>query len=144
MLHLTRGYTLIEVMVTMGILAVVAGIAIPAYNSHMKGSYLSECQNEVAAIELAEQEFFLENNRYFPAAGTTVSSTATDITAIETASGNFYRSGYTHTLAAETTKKLAAANCLYSVTTNATATSYTITATGRNNLDSSSTVTKTK
>jgi len=117
------GLTLIELMVTLAILATISAIAIPAYNGYIKTSYRSECQNEVAAIKLAQEEFFLENNEYFPA-GT---GTSSGVTTIETASGNLYKSSYT------TAAKLAAANCTYAVTSAAGPT-YTVTATGANKL----------
>ena len=59
------GMTLIEIMVTLAILATVAAIAVPAYNGYIKTTYRTECLKEVAAIRLAEEEFFLENNQYF-------------------------------------------------------------------------------
>ena len=60
-----NGMTLLELMVTVAILAIISAIAIPAYNGYIKTSYRTECQKEVAAIRLAEEEFFLENNTYF-------------------------------------------------------------------------------
>lgn len=143
----SSGFTLMELMVTMGILAVLAAIAIPSYKSYMHNSYLTECQNEVAAIQLAEQEFFLENNQYFPAPGTAVSSDVTtpQITAIENASNGMYVSGYTvANNLAQTQANLLNANCLYTVSTTATGDSYTIAVTGRNNLDANDNFSKTK
>jgi len=131
----TTGFTLIELLVTMGILAVLAAIAIPSYKAYMHNSYLTECQNEVAAIQLAEQEFFLENNAYFPNPANTV----TGVQNIEGASGGLYVSGYTvqggtaATIAA-TNANLAKANCGYKLTSTA-GPSYTIFVTGQNNLN---------
>jgi prepilin-type N-terminal cleavage/methylation domain-containing protein len=126
------GFTLMEVMVTMAILAIITGIAIPAYNGYMHNSYLTECQNEVAAIQLAQQEFFLENNEYFPKPANTVNG----ITNIETASAGLYVSGYYSANAVTWANNLANANCTYSLTSTAPpAASYTITVTGTNHLD---------
>jgi len=52
-------------MVTIAILAVIASIAIPAYRGYITTSHKAECQNEIAAIKLAESEYFLDNNKYF-------------------------------------------------------------------------------
>lgn len=60
-----NGFTLIELMVTVAILGVLAGIAIPAYNGYIKTAKMSEAHNNLAALRLAEEEFFLENNSYF-------------------------------------------------------------------------------
>ncbi len=71
------GVTLVEILIAMGILAVIAAIAIPAYNGYIAESRKAEGWNNLAAIRLAQEEYFLENNRYFPDTdGTTVSTTA--------------------------------------------------------------------
>lgn len=59
------GITLIELMVTIAILAVIAGIAVPAYFGYVKTSRFAEAQVEIAAIKIAQEEYFLENNTYF-------------------------------------------------------------------------------
>ena len=59
------GFTLIEMMVAVAILAIIAAIAIPAYNGYIKTSRFAEAQVEITAVKVAQEEFFLENNRYF-------------------------------------------------------------------------------
>ena len=61
----TKGFSLIELMVTVAILAILAGIAIPIYRNYTVSARATECANEVAALRLAEEEFFLINNTYF-------------------------------------------------------------------------------
>ena len=112
------GFSLIELMFATAIIAVLAAIAIPAYTGYVKNARYAECLNEVAAIQLAEEEFFLERNTYF--AGVLNGSTSTLL-------NNYY------------TNNSAAAdrNCTYTVvagTTGSIATSYTVTATGVTNL----------
>ena len=141
MVSSNSGFTLIEVLVTMAILAVVAGLAIPAYNGYMHNSYMTECQNEVAAIKLAQQEFFLENNQYFPMPA----GTSNGITNIEAASAGLYVSGYFSNDAATWANNLANANCTYSLTSTAPpAASYTITVNGTNHLNAGDNFTFTK
>ena len=119
-----RGITLIELMVTMAILAVIAAIAIPAYQGYITSSYRSECQNEVAAIRLAEEEFFLENNRYF---------TGTNASELEYNSSGIYD--------ADNDTVAGLRNCQYRVDSSTPTTTYTITATGTgNNIPSGETV----
>ena len=57
-----RGFTLIELMIVVAILAIISAIAIPAYTGYIKTAKLTEAQNNLAALRLAEEEFFLENN----------------------------------------------------------------------------------
>lgn len=65
------GFTLIEVMITVVILAVLTAIAIPAYRGYVATSRNTEGWNNLAALKLAEEEYFLENNSYFFGANAT-------------------------------------------------------------------------
>lgn len=60
-----KGFTLIELMVTMAILGIIASIALPAYTGYIKAAKLQEGKRNLASLRLAEEEFFLENNTYF-------------------------------------------------------------------------------
>jgi len=78
---LLKGFSLIELMVTLAILAVVTSIAIPAYTGYITAAKMSEANNNLAAIRLAQEEYFLENNNYF---------SGNNATAIASASGNLW------------------------------------------------------
>lgn len=62
---LHKGFTLIELLITLAILGILAAIAIPAYNGYITTAKMSEAHNNLAALRLAEEENFLENNSYF-------------------------------------------------------------------------------
>ncbi|PKR29362.1 type IV pilin protein [Stutzerimonas stutzeri] len=67
----SRGFTLIELMIVVGILGVLAAIAYPNYTEYVQRSNRSEGQalfNDAAA---SQERFFAQNNRYI--------TTATDI-----------------------------------------------------------------
>ena len=61
----SSGFTLIEAMVTTAIIGILASVAIPAYNGYIKTSKMSEAKFNLAALRLAQEEYFLENNTYF-------------------------------------------------------------------------------
>jgi len=125
-----KGITLIELVITMGIIAIIAGIAIPSYQGYIQTSHIAECNNEIGAMQLAQEEFFLENNAYFP----NPVGTSAGIANIEIDSGNLFVSGYTvQGNAPQTAANLAAAKCTYTVVSNA-GPGYTITAVGQNEL----------
>lgn len=65
-----KGFTLIEMLITLAILGIVASIAIPAYNGYIKTAKMTEANNNLAALRLALEENFLENNSYFFGANT--------------------------------------------------------------------------
>jgi len=109
------GYTLLELMMTVAILAIITSIAIPAYNNYISTSRNAEGQNNLASIRLAQEEYYLENNRYFPDPDGTVSTTASTIS--------------TYWVPTETND--ADRNFDYSVTTSSNGQAYVATATGR-------------
>ncbi len=74
----TNGFTLIELMITIAIIAVIAGIAMPMYTGYIETARMTEADNNLAAIRLAEAEYFLENNKYFDGADTATISSNSD------------------------------------------------------------------
>jgi len=71
--NLKNGFTLIEVLITLAILGILSAIAIPAYNGYITTAKMSEARNNIAALRLAQEEYYLENNSYFQ--GSTTDST---------------------------------------------------------------------
>jgi len=61
----TTGFTLVELMIVIAILGIVSAIAIPAYTGYIETARMTEAKNNIAALKLAEEAFFLENNQYF-------------------------------------------------------------------------------
>ena len=105
-----KGFNLIELMIVIAIIGILAAIAIPSYKGYVKTAKMSEAHNNLAALRLAEEEYFLENNIYFD---------GIDYTTLASNSGNLWsrtsgKDGY---------------NFDYVVTLSGT-TSYTATATG--------------
>jgi len=143
-ISITQGFTLVELMIVVAILGIISAIAIPAYNSYIKSARLTECATEMDVMRLAQAEFFLINNAYFPdptGAGTATSGT---LALIEGAAQGIYVPS--HVVPGNgllTNTNLLALNCTYSITTNEIPASFTITATGQNNLAGTDILTKT-
>lgn len=77
-LSLQKGFTVIELMITVAIIGILTAIAIPAYNGYITTAKMTEADNNLAAIRLAQEEFFLENNRYFSGANAAAIKTDSD------------------------------------------------------------------
>lgn len=58
MKNTNKGFTLIELMITIAILAIISTIAIPAYTGYIKTAKLAEAHNNIAALRIAQEEFF--------------------------------------------------------------------------------------
>ena len=59
-----KGFTLVELMITVAILAVLATVAIPAYQNYINRAKQSDAIIGLKAAQMAQEQFFSENNRY--------------------------------------------------------------------------------
>ena len=78
-----RGFTLIELMIAVAILAIVATIAIPAYNRYSQRTYRAEAQADLLACAQALERYAAQNFNYSGAdtpfaAGTLCSPTSAE------------------------------------------------------------------
>jgi len=63
-----RGFTLIEIMITVAILAILAGIAVPQYADYVTRGQLPEAQAGLAAYRVAMEQYYQDNRNYGPGA----------------------------------------------------------------------------
>ena len=60
----TRGFTLVELMIVVSILAILAAVAIPAYNNYLNRAKQSDAIIGLKTAQMAEEQFYSENNAY--------------------------------------------------------------------------------
>ncbi|HSV79133.1 MAG TPA: type IV pilin protein [Ramlibacter sp.] len=59
-----RGFTLIELMITVAIVAVLAAVVYPSYTSHVRKSNRAAAQAQMLDIANREQQYLLANRSY--------------------------------------------------------------------------------
>ena len=106
-LRRTCGFTLIEVMITVAIVAILAAVALPSYTDYVTRSKIIEATTSLSDMRVRLEQYFLDNRQYpasciAPAAG-------------PAPAGQIY---------------LPASSKFFTVTCALTATTYTVTATG--------------
>lgn len=104
MMKISRGFTLIEVMIVVAIVAILAAIALPSYNDYILRARLVDGTNELSAMRARMEQHFQDNRTY-------------------ASSGTFTAPCLTATTAGQFT-----VSCIG----NLTATTYTLSATGSN------------
>lgn len=66
----SRGFTLIEVMITVAVIGILSAIAYPSYVDHLRKSRRAEAQSLLMDIAMRQQQFLLDARKY----GATVST----------------------------------------------------------------------
>jgi len=59
-----RGFTLIELMITVVIIAVLSAIALPSYTDYVTRSKLAEAYAHLSDLRVKMEQYYLDNRRY--------------------------------------------------------------------------------
>ena len=76
-----RGFTLIEVMITVAIVAILAAVAFPTYRDHVRKSRRAEAQAYLMAVASRQQQFLLDTRAYAPNLATVGVATPANVAA---------------------------------------------------------------
>lgn len=60
----SKGITLMELMVTVGIVGILAAVAYPSYARYVLNSHRTEAQSALTRIANLEERYFMDNNSY--------------------------------------------------------------------------------
>lgn len=58
------GFTLLELMITVAIVAILAAIALPSYNQYIKRSRITEAVGQLSAMKVKMEQYFQDNRSY--------------------------------------------------------------------------------
>lgn len=58
------GFTLIELMVVVAVLGIIAAIALPSYNDHVRAGRRSEAMGAVGELQMRQERWRAENTGY--------------------------------------------------------------------------------
>jgi len=59
-----RGFTLIELMIAIGIISILASIAIPSYREYIRRGAVAEATAAVGSARVVMEQYFLDNRTY--------------------------------------------------------------------------------
>lgn len=59
-----HGFTIIELMIAVAIIAILAAVALPAYNDYIQRSKLSEAFSALSDFRVRMEQFYQDNRRY--------------------------------------------------------------------------------
>jgi type IV pilus assembly protein PilE len=68
---LVHGFTLIELMIVVAIIAIIAAVAVPQYGDYVMRSHISEATSQLGALQVQINQFYQDNHTFANAPGCT-------------------------------------------------------------------------
>lgn len=118
-----RGFTLIELMITVAIIGILASIAVPSYRDYILRGKIAEATSTLSDLRVRMEQYY-QDNRSYVSSGTTcgvampthqyftftcANATATTYTLTATGNSTGGMSGFTFTLNQQNTRATSAA-----------------------------------
>ncbi|WP_290870801.1 type IV pilin protein [Aquabacterium sp.] len=72
-----RGFTLIELMIAVAIVAILASVALPAYTAYIRRGQMQEAFSALSDYGLKLEQYYLDNKNYGATGATTCATAAT-------------------------------------------------------------------
>lgn len=112
-----RGFTLIELMITVAIIGILASIALPAYSDYVRRGKISEATATLSDLRVRQEQYYQDNRTYVSGGTTcgvampvqqfftfTCTGTATSYTLTATGNASGGMNGFTYTLNQQNTR----------------------------------------
>jgi type IV pilus assembly protein PilE len=63
-MRIQKGFTLIEVMIAITVIAILSAIAIPSYTDYIRRARITEATSTLASMQVKFEQFFQDNRTY--------------------------------------------------------------------------------
>jgi type IV pilus assembly protein PilE len=87
-MRVQKGFTLIEIMIAVGVIAILSAIAIPSYTDYIRRARITEATSALGSMRVKFEQFF-QDNRTYAAACTVAPAVSVAMLPVDTANFTF-------------------------------------------------------